>query len=102
MLPVLCHVGGHCPVLYDHRRLVADRNGRQPWIVQGLTLTKDGVSSISSTWVIISLVGFVLVYGLVGVIDGFLWSAMGASHSRQARRKRLSVAPQGRQTRPRP
>ena len=47
-------------------------NGRQPWIVQGLMLTKDGVSTLTSTWVVITLVLFVLVYGVFGVIDAVL------------------------------
>ena len=47
-------------------------NGRQPWIVQGLMLTKDGVSTLSSTWVIITLVIFVLTYGIFGVVDAVL------------------------------
>ncbi len=47
-------------------------NGRQPWIVQGLMLTKDGVSTLSSTWVVITLVLFVLVYGVFGVIYAVL------------------------------
>jgi cytochrome bd ubiquinol oxidase subunit I len=52
-------------------------NGRQPWIVQGLMLTKDGVSTLSSTWVIITLVIFVLTYGVFGVIDGVLMVRYG-------------------------
>jgi cytochrome bd-type quinol oxidase subunit 1 len=35
-------------------------------------LTKDGVSTLSSTWVIITLVIFVLTYGIFGVVDGVL------------------------------
>ena len=47
--------------------------GRQPWIVYGLLRTRDAVSrSISSTDVIISLVGFVLLYGALAVVDAFL------------------------------
>ena len=52
-------------------------NGRQPWIVQGLMLTKDGVSTLSSTWVLTTLVLFVLVYGIFGVIDGVLMVRYG-------------------------
>ncbi len=52
-------------------------NGRQPWIVQGLMLTKDGVSTLSSTWVVITLVVFVLVYGVFGVVDGVLMVRYG-------------------------
>ena len=48
-------------------------NGRQPWIVQGLQLTKDGVSpSISASTVAISLAVFVLLYGALAVVDGVL------------------------------
>ena len=47
--------------------------GRQPWIVYGLLRTKDAVSrSISPTDVIISLVGFILLYGALAVVDAFL------------------------------
>jgi len=45
-------------------------SGRQPWIVQGILLTKNGVSpSVSTTWLAISLVFFVLLYGTLGTID---------------------------------
>ena len=47
---------------------VLTENGRQPWIVQGLMLTKDGVSTgVSATQVAISLVVFVALYGVLGV-----------------------------------
>ena len=48
-------------------------NGRQPWIVQGLMLTKNGVSpSVSTSWVWITLTLFILIYGIFAVVDGFL------------------------------
>ena len=56
-------------------------NGRQPWIVQGLMLTKDGVSTLSSTWVVTTLVVFVLVYGVFGVVDGVLMVRYGRRHA---------------------
>jgi cytochrome bd ubiquinol oxidase subunit I len=62
-------------------------NGRQPWIVQGLMLTKDGVSTLSSSWVVTTLVLFVLVYGVFGVIDGVLMVRYG--------RKSLSEGAEG-------
>jgi cytochrome d ubiquinol oxidase subunit I len=62
-------------------------NGRQPWIVQGLMLTKDGVSTLSSTWVIITLVIFVLTYGIFGVVDGVLMVRYG--------RRELSAGEEG-------
>jgi cytochrome d ubiquinol oxidase subunit I len=49
--------------------------GRQPWIVQGLQLTADGVSpSVSSTSIIISLVLFIGLYGALAIID--IWLMM--------------------------
>jgi cytochrome d ubiquinol oxidase subunit I len=45
-------------------------SGRQPWIVQGIMLTKNGISSsVSSTSIVISLVIFVLLYAVLGAID---------------------------------
>ncbi len=47
--------------------------GRQPWIVYGLLKTSDAVSkSIAMPQVVGSLVGFTLLYGLLGVIDIYL------------------------------
>jgi cytochrome d ubiquinol oxidase subunit I len=44
--------------------------GRQPWVVFGEQLTANGVStSISTTEVWISLIGFTLVYGILAVIE---------------------------------
>jgi len=48
-------------------------SGRQPWIVQGLMLTKDGLSgSGSATQVAISLGIVVLLYTTLGVIAAVL------------------------------
>jgi cytochrome d ubiquinol oxidase subunit I len=48
-------------------------SGRQPWIVQGLMLTKDGVSpSVSATTVAISLVVFFLLYAALAVVAATL------------------------------
>jgi cytochrome d ubiquinol oxidase subunit I len=48
---------------------VLTENGRQPWIVQGLMLTKDGLStSVSAAEVAISIVVFFLLYSVIGVI----------------------------------
>ena len=45
-------------------------NGRQPWIVQGLMKTADGVSpSVSTTEIWISLAAFALLYLALGVAD---------------------------------
>jgi cytochrome bd ubiquinol oxidase subunit I len=45
-------------------------SGRQPWIVQGIMLTKNGISpTISTTSIVISLAGFVLLYGVLATVD---------------------------------
>lgn len=43
--------------------------GRQPWIVYGLMKTADGVSRIDPTQVLVTLVGFVVVYSLLGIAN---------------------------------
>jgi cytochrome d ubiquinol oxidase subunit I len=48
-------------------------NGRQPWIVQGLQLTKDANSpNVGTAWIITSLVVFVLLYAVLGIADWWL------------------------------
>jgi cytochrome d ubiquinol oxidase subunit I len=45
-------------------------SGRQPWIVQGIMLTKNGISpTVSTTWIAISLAAFVLIYATLGTVD---------------------------------
>lgn len=46
--------------------------GRQPWIVYGLMRTSDAVSPVAGYQVLISLVGFVLVYSLLGAAGFYL------------------------------
>ena len=44
--------------------------GRQPWIVFGLMKTEDGVSpNVTGLTVLLSLVGFTLVYGILAVVE---------------------------------
>ncbi len=46
--------------------------GRQPWIVYGLMRTSDAVSPIPGSNVAISLVAFIVVYSMLGLIDIYL------------------------------
>jgi cytochrome bd ubiquinol oxidase subunit I len=49
--------------------------GRQPWIVYGVLKTADAVSkNVSATQVAISLAGFTILYGGLGIIDIYLLS----------------------------
>ncbi len=48
-------------------------SGRQPWIVQGVQLTRQGVSpSVTFTDVVISMVAFGVLYTALGVLDAVL------------------------------
>lgn len=46
--------------------------GRQPWVVQGILPTFMGVSSVSPAQVLTSLIGFVLFYSVLAVIEVYL------------------------------
>jgi cytochrome d ubiquinol oxidase subunit I len=58
------------PFLMNTAGWLLTESGRQPWIVQGIMLTKNGISSsVSSTSIVISLVVFVLLYGILATVD---------------------------------
>jgi cytochrome d ubiquinol oxidase subunit I len=58
------------PFLMNTAGWLLTESGRQPWIVQGIMLTKDGISpTVSTTWLWISLVGFIVLYGVLGTVD---------------------------------
>jgi cytochrome d ubiquinol oxidase subunit I len=62
------------PFLMNTAGWLLTENGRQPWIVQGLQLTREGVSpSVSATDLVISLSVFILLYGALAVVD---WALM--------------------------
>ena len=46
--------------------------GRQPWIVYGVLKTADAASPVAASQVAISLVAFILVYGLLGAAGFYL------------------------------
>jgi cytochrome d ubiquinol oxidase subunit I len=58
------------PFLMNTAGWLLTESGRQPWIVQGIMLTKNGISSsVSATSIVISLVVFVLLYGVLATVD---------------------------------
>ena len=72
------------PILMNTAGWVLTENGRQPWIVQGLMKTSDGVSpSISATTIWFSLLTFTFLYGALAVVA---WVLM-------ARHARKTIAP---------
>jgi cytochrome bd ubiquinol oxidase subunit I len=46
--------------------------GRQPWIVYGLMKTSDAVSPVAASQVGTTLIGFILIYGLLGLTGFYL------------------------------
>ena len=46
--------------------------GRQPWIVYNLMRTSDAVSPVPADNVMFSLIAFIVVYGVLGLLDIFL------------------------------
>ncbi|RJP87761.1 MAG: cytochrome ubiquinol oxidase subunit I [Desulfobacteraceae bacterium] len=46
--------------------------GRQPWIVYGLMRTSDAASPIAGSQVLVSLIGFILVYSMLGALGFYL------------------------------
>ena len=61
------------PFLMNTAGWLLTENGRQPWIVQGIQLTKEGVSpSVSTTEVAFSIIVFFLLYAALAVIDVML------------------------------
>jgi cytochrome d ubiquinol oxidase subunit I len=74
------------PFLMNTAGWLLTESGRQPWIVQGLMKTVEGVSpSVTQTQLIISLTAFVLIYIVLGVADVVLMVRYG--------RKELAGAP---------
>jgi len=58
------------PFLMNTAGWLLTESGRQPWIVQGIMLTKNGISpSLPTTWIAISLAAFVLVYAVIATIE---------------------------------
>jgi cytochrome bd ubiquinol oxidase subunit I len=46
--------------------------GRQPWIVYGLMRTSDAASPVAGSQVLMSLVAFIVVYGVLGCLGFYL------------------------------
>ena len=58
------------PLLGNSAGWIFTEMGRQPWIVFGLMPTSAGVSpNVSAAEVLISLIGFTLVYGFLAVVE---------------------------------
>jgi len=65
-------IGMALPFLANMTGWIFTEVGRQPWIVYGLMKTAKGVSPVTTADVAFTLVGFVLIYAVLGVIDAVL------------------------------
>jgi cytochrome bd ubiquinol oxidase subunit I len=61
------------PYLANTMGWILTEMGRQPWVVYGLMKTRDATSPTSSlAMVLVTIIGFTLIYGLLMVVDIFL------------------------------
>ena len=60
------------PVVAIEAGWVLAEVGRQPWIVYGMMKTSDAVSPVAGSQVLVTLIGFVVVYGLLGAVGYYL------------------------------
>lgn len=61
------------PYIANTTGWILTETARQPWVVHGLMLTKDAVSpNLTPTTVLISLIGFVVIYAVLMGFDLFL------------------------------
>lgn len=78
LLLKLLGLGIALPYLANSAGWILAEMGRQPWIVYGLQTVYEGVSkSVSGTEVLISLIGFALVYTVLAVVDVYLLAKNG-------------------------
>ena len=74
------------PFLMNTAGWLLTENGRQPWIVQGLQLTQNGVSpSVSTATVATSIIVFFIVYAALAVVAGVVMTRYA--------RKQITPAP---------
>jgi cytochrome bd ubiquinol oxidase subunit I len=60
------------PVMALEAGWVLAEVGRQPWIVYGLMKTSDAASPVAGGQVLVTLIGFIVVYGILGAVGYFL------------------------------
>jgi cytochrome d ubiquinol oxidase subunit I len=82
------------PFLMNTAGWLLTESGRQPWIVQGIMLTKNGISpTVSTTMLVISLTAFVLLYAVLATVDLLLMLKYSREQLPPARAEADSDAP---------
>jgi cytochrome d ubiquinol oxidase subunit I len=68
--------------------------GRQPWIVQGLMTVREGISpNLTTTDLLISLIGFMLLYGSLGAANVYLMRKFALAGPDAAMHESVEIAP---------
>ncbi len=73
--------------------------GRQPWVIEGILPTHLGVSSVSGGQVLASLIGFIVFYSALAVVDAVLMVRYARMGPDDALHKRV-IAPEERNSSP--
>jgi cytochrome d ubiquinol oxidase subunit I len=81
------------PYIANTSGWILTETGRQPWIVQGLLKTADGVSPLSPGMVLASLIGYTLIYAALMVADVYLLSKFAKAGTAAAMHEAEDVAP---------
>ena len=81
------------PYIANSSGWILTETGRQPWIVQGLLKTTDGVSPLSPGMVLMSLIGYALIYAALMVADVYLLSKYAKAGTEAAMHGAVDVAP---------
>lgn len=64
------------PYIANTSGWILTESARQPWIVHGLLMTKNAISpNLTAGMVTFTLIGFVLIYGILMVVDVYLLKA---------------------------
>jgi cytochrome d ubiquinol oxidase subunit I len=68
--------------------------GRQPWIVQGLLTVREGISpNLTTTDLLISLIGYVLLYGSLAAANAYLMRKYAVAGPDAALKESVDLAP---------
>ncbi|MBI3739601.1 MAG: cytochrome ubiquinol oxidase subunit I [Chloroflexi bacterium] len=82
------------PYIANTSGWVLTEMGRQPWIVQGLLKVQDAVSpNLTAVDLLISLIGYVVVYGALAVADFYLMKKYALAGPDAALRESVDAAP---------
>jgi cytochrome d ubiquinol oxidase subunit I len=88
-LPILIAM----PYIANSSGWILTETGRQPWIVQGLLKTADGVSPLSPGMVLASLIGYALVYAALMVANVYLLSKFAKGGTEATMHHSVDAAP---------